>query len=479
MSDRAAGPQRGFTLIELAIVLAIVGIMTGGAMMGLSALRENTKLKETHIALRDVEHALTLFVIRNGRLPWADSNQDGTEDANQAEGTVPYTDLGLGEGEVIDGWGNYLRYRVDGALSAAAALPCTGAQTGFPAAGGGINLIDQTITAMPVAYAIVSHGTNGLGAINSNGVLNDLAVSTNELANTNGDTDFRSEGQAADGFYDDIVTGRTASQILRDGGCRLVSHLKGIPPTDDDCIPVSVFSNGLSATGDGGITLSGNPDLNNLPSDVLTGSTLDKPNWSKYTDYSASGSPGEKLDVPTAPANSSTDDYVAGQWPDVDRTLDASHDFRSLEIRSNGSLTLNSDGSMVLNVANDFEIKQGHLIVNGDVTIYADDFPIGGSSSITVNNGLLTIILSGDFSVSGSASVNASGTPGNVLVLAAGATTVGGSGRVKGYVYSGGDVDLSGSASVTGSVAGDGVTMSGSASVTYSADAPSSLSDDC
>lgn len=221
--------QRGFTLVELAVVLLIIGLMTGGAMFGLTAMRENARLKETNTSLREIENALTLHVIRHGRLPWADTNHNGAEDATAAEGVVPWNDLGLRQADVIDGWGNYLRYRVDPAFADVDNdLVClrnpAALQNNFQRTGA-LVLRDLAGGATNVAYVLVSHGTNGLGATNGGGGLNQAPNSVNEQENTDSDSDFRAEGQAADGEFDDLTAGRGAGQILHDTGCRQVSDL--------------------------------------------------------------------------------------------------------------------------------------------------------------------------------------------------------------------------------------------------------------
>lgn len=231
--------QRGFTLIELAIVVAIVGVMISGGVFGLNALRENARQKESNTSLRDVEYALTLHVIRHGRLPWADTDQDGDEDANATEGTVPWTALDLSRGDVIDGWGNFLRYAVDPQFVnvAAAELTCArdpGALRDNFQQTGALALQDLAGGATPAAYVLISHGANGLGAVNAGGGANAGAASGNETENTDADVTFRAEGLAAGGVFDDIAAGRGAGQILRDTGCRQVSELP--PLEEDECV---------------------------------------------------------------------------------------------------------------------------------------------------------------------------------------------------------------------------------------------------
>ena len=56
--------QRGFTLIELAIVTAIIGLLVAGAVTGFGAMRTNTKIKETQRAIAAARLELQTFVAR-------------------------------------------------------------------------------------------------------------------------------------------------------------------------------------------------------------------------------------------------------------------------------------------------------------------------------------------------------------------------------------------------------------------------------
>ncbi|HUW25479.1 MAG TPA: prepilin-type N-terminal cleavage/methylation domain-containing protein [Gallionella sp.] len=61
--------QPGFTLVEMAIVLAIVGLLLGGLIPTLSAQMESQRINETRKQLDEIQQALMGFAIINGRLP--------------------------------------------------------------------------------------------------------------------------------------------------------------------------------------------------------------------------------------------------------------------------------------------------------------------------------------------------------------------------------------------------------------------------
>jgi prepilin-type N-terminal cleavage/methylation domain-containing protein len=66
---------RGFTLVELAIVLVIIGIILGAILKG-TELINNAKVKRLQNDLRGLEAAIWTFYDRTGRMP-GDCNSDG------------------------------------------------------------------------------------------------------------------------------------------------------------------------------------------------------------------------------------------------------------------------------------------------------------------------------------------------------------------------------------------------------------------
>jgi prepilin-type N-terminal cleavage/methylation domain-containing protein len=107
--------QRGFTLVELAIVMFIVALLLGGMLLPLSAQQDIRARYETEKALSDIRDALIGFAITNGRLPRpANSAANGAEAAACANdaacsGFVPWAALGTAK---LDGWGKLIRYSV-------------------------------------------------------------------------------------------------------------------------------------------------------------------------------------------------------------------------------------------------------------------------------------------------------------------------------------------------------------------------------
>ena len=75
--------QSGFTIVEIAIVLLVVGLMIGGLVAPLSSQLEQRRVGETVRAMDEAKEALMGYALRNGYLPCpAISAADGREDRN-------------------------------------------------------------------------------------------------------------------------------------------------------------------------------------------------------------------------------------------------------------------------------------------------------------------------------------------------------------------------------------------------------------
>ncbi|VAW47585.1 hypothetical protein MNBD_GAMMA03-1337 [hydrothermal vent metagenome] len=108
----------GFTLIELAIVLTIVGVLTTGALFGLGEFRSVQHVKEGVQKMDKIRTQLLLFGQVNKFLPCPDTDYDGFENRNgkacsKVVGTLPYVNLGLQREDAQDAWNNFIRYAIN------------------------------------------------------------------------------------------------------------------------------------------------------------------------------------------------------------------------------------------------------------------------------------------------------------------------------------------------------------------------------
>lgn len=107
--------QRGFSLLELAVALVVLGGLAGVAFAAAGAVAQRHRIAEAQQALERGEQALVAFAHSRHRLPCPDSDGSGREDCRSgtASGRLPYRALGLpashGQGE--------LDYEVDAALT--------------------------------------------------------------------------------------------------------------------------------------------------------------------------------------------------------------------------------------------------------------------------------------------------------------------------------------------------------------------------
>lgn len=123
LTDNSAH-EKGFTLVEMAMVLAIVTLLLAGLVPTISGQIEQRRSAETKIQLNEIQQALIGFAIIKGRLPCpATSSSNGQENpstggtcTNFNDGFVPGATLGLNslneQGLVLDAWDNPIRYVV-------------------------------------------------------------------------------------------------------------------------------------------------------------------------------------------------------------------------------------------------------------------------------------------------------------------------------------------------------------------------------
>lgn len=196
----------GFSLVEMAVVLAIVALLLGGLLPTLSGQVEKQRRNETQKYMGEVRDALLGFSVANGRLPCPDTDAtpDGSEnspcqtDPEDQFGTLPYKNLGVTS---VDGYGGVLIYGVskDFALNVAPPPFFTLTSTKVMDVCATAACVSADKLANDVVAVIVSRGANWA---------NPSAYSTDESENTDssisGDTNFVSHDLVQNG-YDDLV----------------------------------------------------------------------------------------------------------------------------------------------------------------------------------------------------------------------------------------------------------------------------------
>lgn len=214
-------PNNGFTLVEMAIVLAIVALLLGGLLPVISSQIEQQRRNETRKYMDEVRDAMLGFAVSNGRLPCPDTSGEGVEDtgtittdnipiAGQSTkatsctvsvGSLPYNTLGVSP---IDSYNSALIY---------ALTPAFGARTevySAPAGGGTLlsssffNLSSTGAMQICNASCAANLTTTAVAVIVSRGTNWATATSPDETENTNSDPKFISRDFAQNG-YDDLV----------------------------------------------------------------------------------------------------------------------------------------------------------------------------------------------------------------------------------------------------------------------------------
>lgn len=211
----------GFTLIELAIVLLIVGLLLGGLLGPIGTRIEQQEREQTQIQLEDIKEALFGFAVTNGRLPCpaeptvaTGTVGAGTEKCSisSGKGVLPWVALGVVE---TDAWGRRFTYHVTtsfmDAIAATTVSPpptCTTipTQSSFALCSeGNIKVTDGSNNiSTEIPALVVSHGKNGYGAYTPQGSpIPATGASTDESKNADSNAIYVSHAYTSQ--FDDIV----------------------------------------------------------------------------------------------------------------------------------------------------------------------------------------------------------------------------------------------------------------------------------
>jgi len=126
--------QRGFSLIELSIVIIIGAILGGAALAVFNAQVSSSRVMNARTSLDVARQSLIGYIAAptggSYRLPFADdavtgapctaggANIDnGQSDNNCLTGNIPWSTLGISAATITDHWGGYMSYTVDNTLA--------------------------------------------------------------------------------------------------------------------------------------------------------------------------------------------------------------------------------------------------------------------------------------------------------------------------------------------------------------------------
>lgn len=209
---------RGFTLVEMAIVLVIFGLLLAMFLTPFTTQRDAQNRAKTAVLLNEAKEALMGFAVTNGYLPCPDTdavpdgmeNREASGECDDEEGTLPWNNLGI---DRVDAWNRYFRYRVDNTFSdSVSKFTIADAETSSGIRIEGENETALVSTNSRPAAVILSHGTNGFGAINLNATSpanqEPAPTGTDEQENSDGNVTFVSHTPTPQGSaneFDDML----------------------------------------------------------------------------------------------------------------------------------------------------------------------------------------------------------------------------------------------------------------------------------
>jgi len=214
----------GFTLLEMAVVLAIVALLLGSGLSLVSVQIEQQRIKDTQKTLGDAKEALIGYALINGRLPCpaapattgVENPAGGGACTNFNNGFLPAITLGLpgidSNGYLTDAWGNRIRYAVTAANTNAATT--TNGLKNLPMASFTPNLYVCSTSAgtTPTTCGTATAYTATAVAVLTSTGKNPANANPDEAANQNANPVFVSRPQTA--TFDDQLTWLSSATLF-------------------------------------------------------------------------------------------------------------------------------------------------------------------------------------------------------------------------------------------------------------------------
>ncbi len=174
------GNKKGFTLIEIAIVMVILGILLGGGIPLLRSLMEQKKRNETISYIKEAKEVVINYARIYGRLPFADTNGDGVEDSGSYHGFFPYVTLSISP---VDSYSRHLGYEVNRNLTIDKDTTCRTIRSGLT---GNPKVVDADGSTTPFSVAAVIVSAGSRDADNDGNVFDKISSGSFTGDNTDG-----------------------------------------------------------------------------------------------------------------------------------------------------------------------------------------------------------------------------------------------------------------------------------------------------
>lgn len=252
--------RRGFTLIEMSVVMVIVGLLTTMGLNMVKVMSASSRNTAAHGALTMAEQAIIAYAVGNTCLPCP---ADGSLASNATNAGVsltaggatytgcvgitagcwatnpvlPWKTLGLSETEASDPWAGRLTYVVSGhGFLSDCTTPVPVEEAGgfklqlntsvtpnvscYPLGALTIQSVSGSVQTTQAVYVLVSHGPDrsDARAVTTGALIADSNNSANQTLNAGAGTTFVQEGFVSMGgttHFDDIVISKTGPLAVR------------------------------------------------------------------------------------------------------------------------------------------------------------------------------------------------------------------------------------------------------------------------